>query len=198
MRTAMTACVLASAVTCCLTAGEAAARRRGDGHVLLQARSTAGLEALEAGRIGSHPSQAVRRPVSDLIVRLKPWDEGSIAAAFDPLPFGRPAREASRFAAELIIVAAGRIQIEERAACGPWVGDTAICRTECDGGAFALVRRGAGAAGGFALKIGKVGAIADAGFGEIARLGACSDEIVAGGLAARVGADAVEIQLDRR
>lgn len=181
-----------------LGAGEAAARKKVEAGIQLHARTTAGLEALEPGAAGGQWSTAPRRPVSDLVVRLKPWGEGTLAAALNQLGTERPAGERGLFAAELLIAAGGRIQIEERAACGPWTGDTALCRTECDGGAFALVRRPAQGAWAYSLRVGKVAAIADGGFGELVRLGACTDEIVAGGLAARAGSAAAEIELDRR
>ena len=131
-------------------------------------------------------------------MRLKPWGESSLAAALNQLGSERPNGEQGLFAAELIIAAGGRIQIEERAACGPFTGDTALCRTECDGGAFALVRRPAQGSWTYSMRLGKVGAIADGGFGELVRLGACTDEVVAGGLAARAGSAAAEFELDRR
>lgn len=179
-------------------ASEATARKQRDTGILLHARATAGLEALEPGAEGGQWSNAPRRPVSDLVVRLKPWGDGSLAAALDQLGSERSTGERGLFAAELIIAAGGRIQIEERAACGPFKGDTALCRTECDGGAFALVRRPAQGAWTYALRLGKVGAIADGGFGEVVRLGACTDEVVAGGLAVRSGSATAEIVLDRR
>lgn len=195
MRAAKALCTITLAGLACLGGGDANARRRSETSILLRARSTAGLEALETGGLSNHPTHAVRRPVSDLMVRLKPWRDGTLAVALDPPSGERLPRDQQLFAAELIVVAAGRMQIEERATCGPWAGDTALCRTECDGGAFALVRRKPGPAQEFSLRVGKVGAISDAGFGEIVRLGACSDEVVAGGLAARADTASVEVQL---
>lgn len=175
----------------------AEARRDGPAVQMLRARSTAALDALEPKSAEAHWSQAVRRPVTDLIVRLKPW--GAV-----PLSVALTARgstvavgaDRSLFAAELIIAAGGRIQIEDRAACGPWVGDTALCRTECDGGAFAIVRRAQGPSYSLTLLLGRVAAIADAGFGESIRLGACSDVDAGGGLAAKAGQAVAEVPLD--
>ncbi len=179
-------------------ANDAAARKRPEAGIQLHARSTGGLEALEPGAAGGQWSNARRTPVSDLVVRLKPWGEGSLTAALNQLGSERPTGERGLFAAELIIAAGGRIQIEERAACGPWTGETALCRTECDGGAFALVRRQAKGAWAYAIRVGRVAAITDGGFGEMVRLGACTDEVVAGGIAAKAGSAAAEIELDHR
>ena len=98
---------------------DATARRQSESGVLLHARTTAGLEALEPGATGGQWTNAARRPVSDLVVRLKPWGDGSLAAALNQLGSVRQTGDGGLFAAELIIAAGGRIQIEERAACGP-------------------------------------------------------------------------------
>ncbi len=175
----------------------AEARRDGPAVQLLRARSTAALDALEPRTEAAHWSQTVRRPVSDLIVRLKPWGAVPLAVALaarsSTVPVGA---DRSLFAAELIIAAGGRIHVEERAACGPWVGDTALCRTECDGGAFAIVRRAQGPSRSLMLQVGRVAAITDAGFGESVRLGACSDVETGGGLAVKAGQAVAEVSLN--
>lgn len=171
------------------------ARRDGDAPLTYRAREVASLEALEPTSAGGHWSGLARRPVTDLILRLRPWSAGSVEEALK-LPGNRRAGpDRALFAAELILAAGGRIHIEERAACGPWDGDVAICRTECDGGAFALKRHPQGDGTALGLVIGRAAAIADAGFGETVRLGACADGDGGGGLAPRSGRVVSEIEL---
>ncbi len=74
------------------------------------------------------------------------------------------------------------------------IADTVVCHTECDGGAFALVRRGHGGDLTLTLLVGKVTSISEAGFGDTVRLGACSDAQAPGGLAVR-GGNVAEIPL---
>lgn len=184
------------AIVFAVSPGEAEARQRGEPNTVLRARTTTGVEVLEAGPAGPH--QSARRSVTDLLVRLKPWVESGRPMPTAPIETARSSRDKGLFAAELIIAAGGRIHIEERSVCGPWLGDIAICRTECDGGAFALVRRRGGIAAGYTMQLGKVAAVADAGFGDVVRLGACSDEAIAGGLVARTGSPTAEIDLEPR
>lgn len=171
--------------------------RGGSTTLSYRARDASRLEAMEPTSNAAHSSQTSRKPITDLIVRLSSWDGRPLAQALAAEAPGRAAPDKPTFAAELLLAAAGRIHVENRAACGPWRGETALCRTECDGGAFALVR-GAGAEGrSLKLQVGRVPAIAEAGFGETVRLGSCSDAEAAGGLAAR-GAPAAEILLEPR
>lgn len=178
--------------------GEATARGGRSAEVLTyRAKNTALLDALEPASRSAHWSQTVRRPVTDLILRLRPSGNRPIETALSAADHRQAGQATFLFAAELIIAAAGRIHVEDRAACGSWQANTSICRTECDGGAFAIVR-GNGAAGqSLTLMLGRVPIIQDAGFGETVRLGACSDDEAPGGLAAR-GGGMVEISLDPR
>jgi len=164
----------------------------------LRARDTVRLDALEPTSSAAHWTQTARRPVTDMVVRLRAWPGRSLDAALASPGDGRSGPDKALFAAELIVAAAGRIHVEDRALCGHWKGDTAICRTECDGGAFALVRRQGLDGRGFALHIGRVAAVADAGFGDTVRLGACSDTHAPGGLAVKAGHAVAEILLDPR
>lgn len=175
-----------------------AQRDRQQAFVTYRAGQTAGLEALEPASRTGHWSDTVRRPVTDVIVRLRPWGSESVSRALRAI--GNPRHSADRtiFAAELIVAAAGRIHLEDRAACGPWQGEISICRTECDGGAFALKRIGEEDPPRLRLLIGKVDSISEAGFGDTVRLGACADGSASGGLAPRGGLSAVELELTPR
>ena len=187
---------LAAAVA--LGGPEAMARRSGAAEALtFRARETTSLEALEPRSSGAHWTQTVRRPVTDLVLRLRPSGGHSLEASLAAPGVGRPGQTKPLFEAELIIAAAGRIHVEDRAVCGPWQGDTIVCRTECDGGAFALRRRGSDDSNALTLLVGMVPSIPEAGFGDIVRLGACSDTQAAGGLAVKAG-NAAEISLDQR
>lgn len=187
--------------TLCLTAlaiADAQTRRSADSTITYRARDASRLEALEPTTKAAHASQTTRRPVSDLVLRLRAWDGQPLVAALSSDGGGRGAADRPTFAAELIVAAAGRIHLEDRAACGPWRGDTALCRTECDGGAFALVRQAGSDNQSLKLQLGRVPAIAEAGFGEAVRLGACSDNEARGGLAVKAGGGTAEIVLEAR
>jgi len=184
--------------TLILSTNEAAARRRDQSEVVtFNGRDTARLEALEPRSPGAHWTQTVRRPVSDLVLRLRGAGVQPLDAALAAPGLDRPGQMTVLFEAELIIAAAGVIHVEDRALCGPWQGDTIVCRTECDGGAFALARRLNAGELAFTLLLGKVPSLAEAGFGDTVRLGACSDTQASGGLAVKAGTTA-EIPLDRR
>jgi len=178
--------------------GEATARGGRSAEVLTyRARNTASLDALEPTSRSAHASQTVRRPVTDLILRLRSPENRPIETVLAAPDHRQPGQTTFLFAAELIIAAAGRIHVEDRAACGPWQANTSICRTECDGGAFAIVRRDGAAGQSLTLMLGRAPSIQEAGFGDTVRLGACNDDEAPGGLAAR-GGGMVEISLDPR
>jgi hypothetical protein len=186
------------AATLALPIHEAAARRGGQPEVItFNGRDTTRLEALEPRSPGAHWTQTVRKPVSDLMLRLRGSGGQPLDAALAAPGLDRPGQLTVLFEAELILAAAGRIHVEDRAVCGPWQGDIIVCRTECDGGAFALARRSKAGDLALTLLVGKVPSLSDAGFGDTVRLGACSDTQASGGLAAKAGTVA-EIPLDRR
>jgi len=180
------AALLAAAAMTAVGALEAASQRGGE-TITYRAREASRIEALEPLHAGAHASQTVRRPVTDLVVRLRPWGAVPLETALSAVGDGRSGPNRVLFVAELIAAANGRIHVEDRATCGPWIADTSICRTECDGGAFALARRMEGGGQSLLLRLGRVPAIQDAGFGEVVRLGACADGEAPGGLAARGG-----------
>jgi hypothetical protein len=186
------------AATLALPSDEAFARRGSQSEVItFNGRDTSRLEALEPRSQGAHWTQTVRKPVSDLVLRLRGSGGQPLDAALAAPGLDRPGQLTVLFEAELILAAAGRIHVEDRAVCGPWQGDIIICRTECDGGAFALARRNHAGDLALTLLVGKVPSLSDAGFGDTVRLGACSDTQASGGLAAKAGT-AAEIPLDRR
>lgn len=183
------------AIAVVLVAAPAAAQRDNRAFITYRANQTAGLEALEPTSRSGHWSETVRRPVTDLIVRFRPWSSEPLSRALRAIGNPRQGADRAQFAAEVIVVAAGRIHLEDRAACGPWQGEIAICRTECDGGAFALKRVGDGDPPQLRMLVGKAEPISEAGFGETVRLGACADGTSSGGLAVRSGQSSVEIEL---
>ena len=134
----------------------------------LAATSTVDLDIVLADR-GRGTGRRI--PVSDLVVRLRP--EGGVPlATLLSLPDGdRPGRARVVFTAEVLVVAGGRLFIEERARCAPWTAGASLCRTECDGGVFAIVRQGRGTAQRLTLRFGQVDAAEEAGV----RLGSCRD-----------------------
>ncbi len=181
-----------------LTAAPAASRDRSDTAITFRAEGVDRLEIVERGASVERLGQIARRPVTDLVVRFRPWAGRSLETAFAAPLATRYSATATQFAAELIVVAAGRIHLEDRAACGDWVGDIAICRTECEGGAFAISRRRLGSEPEFSLLLGRLKATADAGFGDTVRLGACADDERPSALAVAGGRDALELPLTPR
>ncbi len=112
-----------------------------------------------------------RISVSDLVVRLRPEGDARLAALLTLADGDRVGRGRVLFTAEVLVVAGGRLYIEERARCAPWIAGASLCRTECDGGVFAIVRQGRGTAQRLALRFGQVDAAEEAGV----RLGSCRD-----------------------
>lgn len=156
-----------------LLAMPSAARQAGelDATLTLRPRAVQGVAELEIAFI-NHASLVSRRvPVSDLVVRLKPAGEGRLATMLTLADGDRPGRGLVIFTAEIIVVAGGRILIEERARCQPWVSGASICRTECDGGTFAILRNVSGVRQTLTLRVGRIDASLEAGV----RLGACRD-----------------------
>lgn len=112
-----------------------------------------------------------RIPVSDLVVRLRPEGGVPLATLLSLADGDRLGRARVVFTAEVLVVAGGRLYIEERARCAPWTAGASLCRTECDGGVFAIVRQGRGTAQRLVLRFGQVDAAEEAGV----RLGSCRD-----------------------
>ena len=120
-------------------------------------------------------AQGRAHPVTDLAVRLKPAPELPLGVA---LGLGNGDRRVGRrpiFHVELLLVARGRLLVEERAECGAWSSDVSICRAECDGGSFALVRQPGGRTSQFRLVIGHLPDTAADAIQEGVRLAACAE-----------------------
>ena len=167
-------------------------RASGDGSVTVRPRTLSDVANLEIG-VANAASAGVRRmAVSDLVVRLKPAGEGPLATVLGLADGDRAGRGRVLFEVEILVVANGRLLIEERARCAPWTAGASLCRTECDGGVFALLRSATERVPTLRLRLGRV----DAAEGAGVRLGACSDregdEI---SLMARRGLATVEIDL---
>ena len=109
--------------------------------VELRARSAAEVERVETVTTDIRQTRAEHRPVSDLMLRLSA-DGGAIDTALQTANAVAGAKSSPLFRAELYIVVAGRIVRDANATCARWVDDMAVCRMDCDGGAFALRRRG--------------------------------------------------------
>lgn len=155
-------------------------------------RALAGLEMAwtDRARGGHH-----RVPVTDILIRLRSADEGRIDTLLG-LPDGeRAGRGRALFTVEMIVVAGGRLVVEEQARCAPWVAGAALCRTECDGGVFALLRGVSGGARSLTLRVGRVEADDEAGV----RLAGCADADHRGEamLKPRAGSSVAEIPLRR-
>lgn len=169
--------------------------RRGDEAALAlrpkQSGQLAGIEIVITSPAASAPRRLV---VSDLVVRLQAADGGGLARALGQPDIAPGARGPVLLYAEILVVAGGRLVIEPRARCGPWVGGASLCRTECDGGSFALIRQRGPRGAGLSLRLGRT----DAAEEGVVRLGACED--AAGGdygLAPRLGLGTAEVELAR-
>lgn len=115
------------------------------GMLLRAVNATGNLDLVEASpgdpttAIG--PPKERRHAVTDLSLRLQTTSREVIATALG-LPNGeRTGRGRVLMTADLMVVSGGRIRYERRIKCGGWLNDIALCRTECDGSAFALVRK---------------------------------------------------------
>ena len=87
------------------------------------------------------PVKERRHPVTDLSLRLETVDGAAMTSALG-LPDGeRTGRGRVLMTGDLLIVTGGKIRYERRIKCGGWLTDIALCRTECDGSAFAIVRK---------------------------------------------------------
>ncbi len=136
-----------------------------------RAKGTAAVLALEIVAASPAWAAARRAAVSDLVVRLRPAGEGRLQTVLSLADGDRPGRNRTLFTAELLVVANGRVLIEERAVCGAWASSASICRAECDGGTFAIVRKDSVGGRTLVLRVGRV----DAAEGVGVRIGACTD-----------------------
>lgn len=188
------AIVLALAVSTA-TAGTALGKRRSaDGPVTLRAE-TAALAQIELVETSPRRTGATRKPVSDLMLRLRPSDGGALSAVLGLPNAAATGPRRTIMTAEIFVVAAGRILVEEQARCQPWQGDLSWCFTECDGGALALSRKRGAKGASLSLVVGRVPASDDTGANDGARLGACRERPVDAALVSRLGAAPAELPL---
>lgn len=116
-----------------------------------------------------------RHAITDLSLRLATIN-GEPLATILALPDGeRATRRATLFTADLTLVINGRMRLERGLKCGAWLSDISLCRTDCDGGAFALVRQPE--VPSLSLAVGRMPkAGEDEEFNEGFQLDACRDE----------------------
>ena len=76
------------------------------------------------------------------------------------------------FVAELVLVANGRLHVEQRLSCSAWLQDIALCKNDCGEGALALVRKTETPS--LSMVIGRTPRSDGEGFHQGLRLGACS------------------------
>jgi hypothetical protein len=170
--TAIAAATLLAASIPVIAFGAGPTRRaEADVATTFRAQSSAALQSLEI--VTSSPSSvsAGRAAISDLVVRLRPAGEGRLQTVLSLADGDRQGRGRVLFTAELLVVSNGRLIVEERALCGAWGSGASICRTECDGGAFAILRHETAGGRTLLLRLGEVDAAESGGV----RLGACSD-----------------------
>ena len=113
-----------------------------------------------------------RRAVTDLSLRLSTAGNEPLAEMLALQNGARTGRVL--FVAELVLVANGRLHVEQRLSCGAWLQDIAICKTDCGEGALALVRKTETPS--LSLVIGRTPRSDGEGFHRGLRLGACSTD----------------------
>ncbi len=196
MRAWILGAVTAALSSTLLAALAAPAPRRGAPTMILRPASPDALNQIEVTTSNPGQTTARRQPITDLRVRLMPASgEGPISSVLAQPAADRTQRVRILFNAELILVTQGRLLIEERATCGPWSGDASLCQTECDGGAFAIVRQRSPAGLMLQLHLGRLPAISGAGFSEATRIGACRETADEVALAPARSADMAAIPL---
>jgi hypothetical protein len=103
--------------------------------------STAALSMLEVEITGLGAEPRTRQPVSDAALFVtKP---GGDAAAALTAAENTSEKDGTQFNVRLLIVANGRLYTGGRGQCGGWESDVARCASVCDGGSFAVRRKGA-------------------------------------------------------
>lgn len=122
----------------------APAQRGGRASVDLAPGDHGELARIELRQGTSADGQHVRRPITDLLLRVRAPGGDAEAALHAPNGY-RPGERQPLFLLDVALVAGGRLVLDERVACQGWIADVSICHAECDGGQFAL-ERGDGAA----------------------------------------------------
>lgn len=101
-------------------------------HVDLAPADHAELARIEllAGTAARGPS--ARQPVSDLLLRVR-TPTGDVRSALAAPNGFRTGPRQPLLLVDVMVVAAGRIVVDERVACRGWVADVTICTAECEG-----------------------------------------------------------------
>lgn len=132
----------------------------------------AGIEVV-VGHSEGKAAQATRLAVTDVVVRLAPVAAEmpiGVALALEEAAIGQAAPPL--LSLDLLLVAGGRLIVEERARCAPWRLGASLCRLACGGGAVALARALEGR--GVSLRL-VVGDLTPGGPATGARLGSCAE-----------------------
>ena len=145
--------------------------------LLLPAAEPTSLELLEAPP--DDPARTVlpverRHAITDLSLRLATANGEPLAAILALDNGARASRGAVLFTAELTFVVGGRMRLERGLKCGAWMSDIALCRTDCDGGAFALIRKPEVPA--LSMAVGRMPKRDDDGYNAGFKVDACRDE----------------------
>lgn len=126
-----------------LTAADAAPRKaRASAEFKVENRSALG--ALELVISDPSVSEGLREPVTDFAVFVSKSgaDIGRILTAQEAESADAAAATGALFNVRLFIVAGGRLYSAAKGQCGPWANDVSRCTAACDGGTFALRRKG--------------------------------------------------------
>jgi hypothetical protein len=126
-----------------LPAADAAPRKaRASAEFKVEDRSALG--ALELVISDPSVSEGLREPVTDLalFVSKSGADIGRILTAQEAQSADAAAASGTLFNVRLFIVAGGRLYSDAKGQCGPWANDVSRCTAACDGGTFALRRKG--------------------------------------------------------
>lgn len=164
---------------CVLPAGESGAERRAprpiEKTLTLRAAQAGALAGLEVSEMSATAASNARQPVSDLVLRLVTTGEVAMTTVLGAEGSDQSGRGPAMLTADIILASGGRILIEEQAQCGPWMGNVALCRAGCDGGAVALVRQVTAEEASLRLVVGQLPADDGDGVRDGLRLGACRD-----------------------
>lgn len=170
---------LALAMALLTATGPAAAQKRAvrrdqPQRLVLRPANWTQLASVGAVQASVRTTHRLRQPVTDLMLRLEPTPGNSLIAAL-AYPNTPRGRRQTLFLVSLVVVAGGRLLVEDAARCAPWDADMSLCAVSCDGGEFALLRQRTPDGLKFSLALGKL-ATADDGLSDGPRLGACADD----------------------
>ena len=145
--------------------------------MLLPAAELASLEVLEAPP--DDPARTLRLverryAITDLSLRLTTANGEPLSAILALDNGARASRGSVLFTVELTFVVGGRLRLERGLRCGAWLSDIALCRTDCNGGAFALIRKPEIPA--LFMAVGRMPKRDDDGYDAGFKLNACRDE----------------------